>query len=221
MVPLNPTIGDRVTALLRPSSTQTVRLRRIAALALAGLGVALLLRGSPGTKTTAVVVAAHDLAPGRVLITEDLTTVYRAADTVADGAFRDASQLAGHMLAGAARTGETITDVRILGPRLAAAASGTSDGRIVPIRLADAGIAELLREGDHVDVVGTLDSGPGTTAKPAVLARDAVVVLVSSPKPGARGAAAADRILMVALPAQPAISVAASSLSAALTVVIR
>ena len=85
---------------------------------------------------------------------------------------------------------------------------------MVPIRLADAAVADLIRAGDVVDVLaGAADTAAGT---PRVVATDAVVVLV--PPAGARAMGADGRILLVALPAPAAQRVAATSLTDALTV---
>ncbi len=104
------------------------------------------------------------------------------------------------------------TDLRVVGPRLAAVATGARDARIVPIRLADNAVAEILRAGDRVDVIGGEEQG----ARPArSLATDAAVVL-SGPGDG-RGAK--ERVVLVAMDAEHATVVAAASLHTALTVV--
>lgn len=223
-----PTLGDRLSSVLRPGWAHAAMLRRVLAVLLTALGVALMLRGNPDAVRTPVVVAAHDVAPGRLLTADDTRVVYRAAGTLPSGALRDPNQVAGRTLAAAVRAGETLTDIRLLGPRLAAAATGDANARIVPLRLADAGVAELLREGDRVDVVATVDDagipeqkgiGDNSAAppEPKIIAADAMVVLVSDPQSGPRNAGK-DRVVLLAMGAQPAITVAAASLSSALTV---
>ncbi|PRC52097.1 flagellar biosynthesis protein FlgA, partial [Mycobacterium sp. ITM-2017-0098] len=68
------------------------------------------------------------------------------------GAHTRVDAVVGTTLAGPARRGEVLTDVRVLGPRLAESAAGP-DARIVPIPLADAALMDVLRPGDIVDIV--------------------------------------------------------------------
>ncbi|MEV0297253.1 SAF domain-containing protein [Nocardia sp. NPDC050710] len=200
----------------RPPWVDLPLARRLLAAALTVLAAALFVRGDPDAQRSDVVIAGRDLAPGRLLEASDLRVVPRESGTLPDGAARDAGALVGATLTGAMRAGEVFTDLRVLGPRLAAAATGASDARIVPIRLADTAVAEILRAGDRVDVVGAEEStGPGI--RPArTLAADAAVVLVSAP--GDRHAAP-ERVVLVAMDAEHAIAVAAASLRISLTVV--
>ncbi|MGW5144157.1 flagellar biosynthesis protein FlgA, partial [Nocardia beijingensis] len=99
---------------------------------------------------------------------------------------------------------------------LAAAAAGAREARIVPVRLADTAVADILRAGDRVDVIGAEDMG-GAGARPArTLAADAAVVLVSG---AGTGRAATERVVLVAMDAEHATAVAGASLRTALTVV--
>jgi hypothetical protein len=114
------------------------------------------------------------------------------------------------------RRGEVITDVRVLGSRLAEASAGP-DARIVPVHPADAALLDLVRAGDVVDVL-TVTDAPGTAradaqGRPRVVATDAVVVMVSAKakEPGREG------VVMIALPAPAANEVAGASLSQAIT----
>lgn len=209
---LSPTLVDRLAALARPSRARTTMARRVAAVVLAAVAVALLLRGDPAGDRVLVVATAHDLSPGTVLHPDDLRLTPLSADVVPAGALRRIEEAAGHTLAGPARAGEPVTDVRILGPRLGAAAAGVPDARVVPIRLADPEVADLLREGDRVDVL-TVAGEPSPEAR--VLAASATVVLLS---PRDSGRNPRERVVMLALPAAAATMVAAASLSSALAV---
>ena len=104
-----------------------------------------------------------------------------------------------------------LTDVRLLGPRLATSAAGR-DARIVPLHLADSALLELLRAGDVVDVLaaGPPNLSSDVESAPHVVATDAVVVLVS-PKPAQRGPGN-ERVVLVALPAATAHRVAGVAL---------
>ena len=115
----------------------------------------------------------------------------------------------GTTLAGPARRGETLTDVRLLGPRLAESAAGP-DARIVPLHLDDTALLDLVRPGDVVDVLAAETAAPGAEVRPQVVATDAVVVLVSGKPTGA--GSGGDRVVLVALPAHSANEVAGAAL---------
>ncbi|WP_431964989.1 SAF domain-containing protein [Nocardia sp. bgisy134] len=200
----------------RPPWADGLLARRVLAAALTLLAVVLFARGNPGAVRAEVVVAGRDLPPGAVLEPGDLKTVPRETGTLPVGVVRDPATLHGATTTGAMRAGELFTDLRVIGPRLAEVAVGARDARIVPVRLADSAVAEILRAGDRVDVIGGEEQqGPG--AHPArTLASDAAVVLVS--QPGERRDAT-DRVVLVAMDSERAAVVAAASLHTALTVV--
>jgi hypothetical protein len=132
----------------------------------------------------------------------------RTATAVPDGSQSDLTAVVGATLAGPARRGEPLTDVRLLGPRLAESAAGPN-ARIVPLHLDDAALLDLVRPGDVVDVLAASDAD--VDAQPRVVATDAVVVLVSQ-KPSGPGAGG-DRVVLVALPGHAANEVAAAALA--------
>ncbi|WP_029114501.1 SAF domain-containing protein [Mycobacterium sp. URHB0044] len=213
---LNPTPASRLAQALRPDWTRTTAARRVAAGALVVLAGVAALRPDPADGRADVVVFAHDLAPGVELTAADVRVESRSVPTIPDGSQRDPSALVGSTLAGPARRGEVITDVRLLSPRLAEATAGP-DARVVPLRLADAALLDLIRPGDVVDVLAAADVPPGGSSdeQPQVVATNAVVVLVSEgvTSPG-RGD---DRVVLVALPAHAANQVAGASLTQAVT----
>jgi pilus assembly protein CpaB len=125
----------------------------------------------------------------------------------------------GRVLAGAARAGEPITDVRLAGPDAAGRVTGRPGDAAVPIRLADPDVARLLEPGSRVDVVTPAPDGD----RPVVLAADAAVLTVVaaeadtiSPGQGSRG-----RLVLVALPRADAARVAAAALSEQVAVTLR
>ncbi|MDV3131943.1 SAF domain-containing protein [Mycobacterium sp. 29Ha] len=206
---LNPTALSRLTDRLRPDWSRTVAARRVAAGALVVLAAVAALRPDPAHERTDIVVAARDLAPGIELTADDVRLETRLATTVPDGSQTDLTVVVGATLAGPARRGEALTDVRLLGPRLAESAAGP-DARIVPLHLDDTALLDLIRPGDVVDVLGAgADAGVGGDAEPAVVATDAVVVLVS---PKSTGAGGGDRVVLVALPAHDANKAAGAAL---------
>ncbi|GAB2560940.1 SAF domain-containing protein [Nocardia heshunensis] len=199
----------------RLTGADATRARRALAVGLLALSALLAVRADPAAGHSDVLVAARDLAPGEVLADSDVRIAPRETATLPAGALHAAGQVRGATLAGGLAAGEIVTELRVVGSRLAAVAAAAPDARIVPIRLADNAVAELLRAGDRVDVVAGADSG-GTGRPARLLASDAVVVLVSGAD-GGRGRA--DRVVLVALDARRATTVAAASLRTALTVV--
>jgi Flp pilus assembly protein CpaB len=204
---LNPTLPSRVSQWLRPDWSRTVLARRIAASALVVLAGVAALRPSPDGDRAQVVVAARDLSPGAALTPDDLRLEKRLAATVPEGAQADIGVVVGSTLAGPTRRGEVLTDVRLLGRRLAESAVGP-DARIVPVHLADGALTDLVRPGDVVDVVAASDTD--SHANPKVVATDAVVVLVSAKQKAQ--AVASERVVLVALPAASANAVAGAAL---------
>lgn len=214
---LQPGPLDRIGELLRPGWARTVAARRVAAGLLVTVAVALMFRGDPGTDRTPVVVAARDLSPGITLTADDVTVADRDTSGIVAGTLTDVAAAVGHTVSGPVPAGEALVDTRVLGPRLASAATGDDDARLVPIRLADAGVGELLREGDRVDVLTVAEDTDADPAAPAarVLAGGAVVVLTQRAETSGNSR---DHVVLVALSADQATAVAAASLVSALTV---
>jgi hypothetical protein len=182
---LIPSVLTRLLAA-RPHWLRTPAARRIAAGALVILAAVIALRSDPDGDRTEIVVAARDLASGVELTADDVRLENRTAATVPEGAQSDVGAVVGATLAGPTRRGEVLTDVRVLGPRLAKSVAGP-DARIVP-----------GPEGGDAD------------ARPQLLATDAVVVVVSEKPKGA--GTGSDRVVLVALPAHAANDVAAAAL---------
>jgi Flp pilus assembly protein CpaB len=205
---LNPSLLSRLLVTLRPDWSRTLAARRVAAGALVILAAVVALRANPHGDRTEIVVATRDLASGVELSADDVRIENRTAATVPDGSQSDIDAVIGATLAGPARRGEVLTDVRVLGPRLAESVAGP-DARIVPLPLADSALLDLVRPGDVVDVLAAATSD-GADARPRLMATDAVVVLVSEKPKGAGGGS--DRVVLVALPAHSANDVAAAAL---------
>ena len=161
-------------------------------------------------------MAVRDLRPGTALTSDDVRLEKRLAATVPDGAQADVSTMVGATLAGPTRRGEVLTDVRLLGSRLAESTAGPG-ARIVPLHLADGALIDLVRVGDVVDVLAAPATGSPelTQAVPKVVATDAVVVLVSAKQKVQTPDS--DRVVLVALPARVANTVAGSTLGQAVT----
>jgi Flp pilus assembly protein CpaB len=213
---LNPTVLRRISTSLRPDWTRTVLARRVAAAGLIVLAGVAELRSDPDGDLAEVVVAARDLTPGAALTPDDVRIERRSATTVPDGSQANLSTVVGSTLASPTRRGEVLTDVRLLGSRLAESTAGPG-ARIVPLHLADSALIDLVRVGDVVDVLAApaTDSRADIQAATKVVATDAVVVLVSA-KSKVQDADS-DRVVLVALPARVANTVAGSALGQAVT----
>lgn len=195
-------------------------LRRWLALSLLLSGlVALFLPGSArGTPGTATVVSARDLPAGTLLRAGDLKVVDVPEDVRPQGATDRPASAEGRMLVGAARAGEPLTDVRLV--RADIPGTGDPESSTVPVRLADAGVAELLRPGQRVDVVAAAEAG----REASVLASAAVVAAVGAPdtaEPRAARAGSKGPLVLLSLPAAIATRVAATSLERPLAVTLR
>src|SRR3954469_1992430 len=208
---LNPSVLSRLLAA-RPDWSRKLAARRVAAGVLVILAAVVALRSDPQGDRTEIVVATRDLSSGVELTADDVKLENRTAAMVPNGAQSDVKAVVGATLAGPARRGEVLTDVRVLGPRLAGSVAGP-DARIVPLPLADGALLDLVRPGDVVDVLAAGDSD--ADAQPHVVATDAVVVLVSEKPKGA--SSGSDRVVLVALDAHAANVVAAAALMQTVT----
>jgi len=185
--------------LLREASRATSRHRALLAAGLVAASVATALPSLAPTPApgVAVLTAARDLPGGTSLAQGDLVHVRLPRALVPAGALLMDGAALGRLVAGPVRRGEPLTDVRLLGAGLLA--GGRAGLQAVPLRLADAGSAVLIRPGDRVDVLAATTSGPSTaasvvaTAVPAAggEADGALVVLATTPAVAARLAAAA------------------------------
>ena len=161
-----------------------------------------------------VVVAAADLPPGTTLDDADLRVVPFPPALRPAGATAVPGALGGRVLAAAVRSGEPLTDVRLVGAGLTAL---LAPGQVAaPVRLADLAVTGLVRAGDRVDVLaateGTQQAERVTTAA-LVLAAPAP----AAPAPAPVGAAPAG-LLLLAVDTATAARLAAASAGATLTV---
>ncbi len=212
---LTPRLLDRVGGVLTgPGWRRVVMIRRVAAAGLVILALVLAVTPRSGSVGVMVVVAATDLTAGSTVRPGDLAVREWPTELVPGGAVHDPATAQGRVLVGAARAGEALTDVRLLGADHFATAPSAAgpDGAAVPVRLADAGVAALLVPGSRVDVVMVGEH----TDRPVVLAGDAIVLAVLEPESGSRG-----RLVMVAMPRDIATRVAAAALADQVAVTLR
>lgn len=211
---LNSSSLDRLARIVRPDWLRTVAARRTLAGVLVVLAAVAAWRDDPREDRTEVVVTTRDLPPGTELTADDVRLESHSAATIPDGSRTDADSVVGTTLAGPARRGEVVTDVRLLGPRLAESAAGP-DARIVPLPLADPALVDLVRPGDIVDIVAAPASADAQESA-RLIATDAVVVLVSE-KDNGIAAGSSGRVVLVALPATVAKTVAGAALVQSIT----
>lgn len=206
---LAPRLRHRLAAAVTgPGWRRLLMVRRLAAAVLVGLALVLALAPRGAAAGIPVAVAAAEIPAGATVRSADLVVREWPAELVPAGALRDPAAAAGRVLVGAARAGEPLTDVRLVG---ASPSSGAGDA-VVPVRLADAGVAALLVPGSRVDVVTV----GGRTDQPLLLASDASVLAVLAEDKAGRG-----RLVLVGMPRATATRVAAASLSEQVAVTLR
>lgn len=174
-------------------------------------------RDGPPTvpRTVPILVAAQDLAAG---VTIDRASLRLADLPVADapsGALHSSTAALGRTIGAPVRRGEAITDVRLVGPSLAAALAGPG-AVAVPVRLSDVDTARLLRPGDRLDVLAAPPRGEGGSAR--VVARDARVMAVPSVNPDSTADGA---LVVLATSANAARTLAAAATVGQVTVTLR
>lgn len=182
------------------------------------LAALLALRPVAGARepTQPMVVAARDLAPGTSLSVGDVRVVPAPGIVRPAAGLGSVDEVAGRVLTGPVGAGEPITAARLVGPENTRLVTGGGDAVAVPVRLADAAVADLLTPGARVDVVTVDPHGGG-----ALLAADATVVTVRADAGDRAAASRPGRLVVVALPRDTATRVAAVSLGQPLTVTLR
>jgi pilus assembly protein CpaB len=190
--------------------------RRLLAAGLAAGAVALALHAAEPepSRTLPVVAAAGELVGGASLTAEDLQLVDLPPSLVPAGAVGSIDAAVGRVLSGPVRTGEPLTDVRLVGPGLL---TGWGDDVVAtPVRVADPGVVALLRPGDRVDVYATPGSGLGPAAVVAVH-----VPVLAIPETAEQAVLAEGALLVVATTARQAASLAEAAVTSRLSVVLR
>lgn len=222
---LAPLLTDRLRALLGARGwPRALALRRTVSVLLIALSGALVLRPAAAHDhpTGHELVTTRDLPAGHTLAAGDVALRELPIGLVPTSALSRPSAAIGQVLSSSVRAGEPLTDVRLLGPADTALTAHVPGAMTVPVRLADAGVADLLHPGSAVDVV---TSDVDNQANP-VLASDAIVVAVrADDRTDEHGADHADdqsgRLVLLALPKDAATRVAASSLQRPVTVTLR
>lgn len=148
------------------------RWRHLVAASALGLAAAVAVGATtpaPPPSERAVVLSSARPA-GAVLRNGDLVVRTVPTDLLPDGALLEPEQLVGERLAVALPAGYPLADGVLVGPRLA---RGAPPGTVVvPVRLADRDVAELLGAGDRVDLL----RAPSEGGPAMVVARDVLVM---------------------------------------------
>lgn len=194
------------------ASRRLGRARVPVASALAALAVAVGLTALAPAEAAAVrlVAAAHDLPAGTLLEPDALTTVPVLPDAVPAGAVTSADAVLGRRVAGPVRAGEALTDVRLLDAAMLPPGTGVA----VPVRVAEAAVAQLLQPGDRVDVLSASPEG-GEAARAVV--SDVAVLAV----PAVDGLADDGALVVVATTSGGAARLAAAAVTGRLSVAVR
>ncbi|CAA9405805.1 MAG: hypothetical protein AVDCRST_MAG60-2363 [uncultured Nocardioides sp.] len=160
----------------------------------------------PAPASTPVAVAAHDLSAGDRLSPDDVSIVAWPDALVPAGLV---AAPVGQVLAASVRSGEAITDVRLLGSRLADAHPGLT---VMPLRLPDAAVVDLLETGDSIDL-SAVDPETGASEE---LATDVLVLAI--PPPSVGDSSLTGRLVVAGLDPPSSEAVAAAALRQFLTV---
>jgi Flp pilus assembly protein CpaB len=166
-----------------------------------------------------VVVSGRDVAVGSVLWPSDVRVVQMSDSLCPAGILSSAQSVDGHVLAGAARTGEPITDARLAGASRHSRREWALHSRCAhPARRP--GVAALLRPGMRVDVVtaGAADGSRQLGAESATVVT--VVAGEAEARHGPRGSATG-LLVLFELTSAVATEVAAVSLVRPVTVTLR
>jgi Flp pilus assembly protein CpaB len=170
MLSSGPPAPARLADRLRPVRRAVLRRRRLIAALLTGVAVAAGVHAAagPAPDTVPVLVAARDLPSGARIGAADLETVRFAPGSAPEAVADDP---VGEVLAAPLRTGEPVTDVRLVGPELTVGRPGLV---AVPVRLPDPGMVALLDVGDRIDLLATDPQAGGAT----VVATDVLVLAI-------------------------------------------
>jgi Flp pilus assembly protein CpaB len=195
--------------------TVLARRRPLAALCVAvAVATGLRANAAPPPPRTSVLTAAHDLAAGVVVQPDDLHRAGYPPGTVPAGTLRDAGDAVGRTTSGPVRSGEPLTDARLLSPSLLDGYPGLV---AVPVRIGDPGAVRLLRVGDRVDLLAA-DPRGGSAA--TAVGRDVAVVSIPRPSQDSPGLTNGGALVVVAVPAERAATLAQAGVSSFLSVVL-
>lgn len=189
--------------------------RRVLAAGLAAGAVALAIHAADAEPATVpLVVTTRELPGGIRLGHSDLDTIDVLPASVPSGAIASVDAAVGQMLAGPARAGEPVTDVRLVGRSLV---QGWGDDLLaVPVRIADPGAVAIVRPGELIDLIAAPVNGQGAAGPIATQ-----VPLLTVPAQVEGGLHADGALLVVAVTADQAAALADAAVSSRLSVAVR
>ncbi|MPN40340.1 hypothetical protein SDC9_187876 [bioreactor metagenome] len=162
-----------------------------------------------------MVTVVGDVTGGRTLTRDQLTTRSVPTDLVPRGAVVAIHLAEGRTPAGPLSAGTILTEAALVGPGL----TGLAAGHVaVPARLADAGIVQVLRVGDAIDVMAT-DTGTGEVRRVATRARVATIPAQADGGPLSSGTAQ-DVLVLLDVTAVEAAEVTRAAATSRLSVVL-
>ncbi len=204
----------RAPLLLRRLRRSVLARRRPIAAICAAVAVAAALQAASGPPAprTMVLTAAHDLPAGVVVRPGDLTRTPFDPGSVPAGVL-PAATVVGRTTAGPLRSGEAVTDTRLVTRSLLEGYPGLV---AVPVRIGDPGAVRLLRVGDRVDL---LAADPQGESSARVVGRDVPVLAI--PRAGAESPGLTNGALVVlGIPDGGAETVAQASVTSYVSVVL-
>lgn len=156
------TLPSPLRSLLRAVSWHRRKLAVIAAVLAVLTGINAAAPRPPDT--VAVLRAVESLAGGEPVRTAQVRLEDVAAGAVPEEALTDPSQAVDRVLAAPVPKGQVLTRADLIGDRT------LRPGRVLaPVRLADSGLAAVLRPGDLIDIVAADgQGGPATTVAEGV-----------------------------------------------------
>lgn len=207
---------SRLTPTARRLRRFVLARRRPLAAVFAAVAVAAGLQAStaPPPPTRPVLTAARDLPAGTVLSVGDLARAEFTPGSVPDGVLPTARAAVGRTTAAPLRSGEPVTDVRLVAGSLLHGYPGLV---AAPVRIGDPGPVRLLRVGDRVDVVA---ADPRGEQEAALVATDAAVAAIPR-HDDALSPTSTGGLVLLAVPEQTARDLAAAAVARYLSVVIR
>lgn len=196
--------------------------RRWLAALLAVVAALLLVRaGRAGPATTApVLVASAGASAGATLTSADVTVAAWPSELVPPGALSSPDELPDRPLAAPLSAGEPLVPTRFLSPSVLAAYGA---GLVAaPVRLADSGVAALLRAGDVVDVLAAAPRSAGQAGpRDARTVASAVRVLITPQVSTDALSAGEGSLVVLATTPQAAAAIAGAAVTSRLSVVLR
>lgn len=214
--PSSPSTPLRLLRALRRLRRAVLARRRPLAALCAAVAVAAALQANADAPAprALVLTAARDLPGGVVVRATDLRRTPFAPDSVPSGTVPGRAAVVGRTTAGPIRAGEPITDARLLTSSLLDGYPGLV---AVPVRIGDPASVRLLRVGDRVDL---LAADPQGASPAAVLGRDVPVLAIPQTAADADPGLSTGALVVLGLPDASARTVAQSSVTAFLSVVL-